>query len=649
MRNSMKRWIGALLAACLVMALLPTAALATDTGKAIQLVTNDGAGNIGGGQADNIYFGTYYQSNDSTKEPVKWRVLSSGNQQLFLLSDQNLDVFQYHTEQENVTWETSTMRSWLNGYDASKNTGGSNGIDYTGDNFLDNAFSAKEQAAIAVTDVVNGPNPDYDTGGGNDTTDRIFLLSLTETETYNSTYFPRGTNLLSTNTAYVAGGGKLDSGMHGVDENDWWWLRSPGYDNTKAAFIEWEDSSSVADGNPVSNKTTAVRPAFNLNLSDVVFTSAATGGKSASGMDSGLTAVQNYSGNDWKLTLKDSDHNSFSVSNQTWSGNRLTFSYSGAQTGANEYISAIIEENGAITHYGRILSLSDTTTGPSGTASLSLPDGVPLSDTTKLYVFNEQYNGDYKTDYASALSPIPAPAAEQPPVITTTTLQGGKVGEAYSQTLAATGTTPITWALGSGSSLPAGLTLSLSGIISGTPTATGTFTFTVKATNSASSDTQELSIVIQAASVGPNPDPNPNPNPNPNYNQRPVIIIPTTDQNVSASVGNTVTMHITANYAQSYQWYVDTGSGFNAIPGATGAAYTTSQVALGNNGYRYYCVARNAYGTAVSPVFTLNVLEYMGIPATGDSPQAGLWIGFAMVSFAGLAAYAALWRRKRTN
>ena len=114
-------------------------------------------------------------------------------------------------------------------------------------------------------------------------------------------------------------------------------------------------------------------------------------------------------------------------------------------------------------------------------------------------------------------------------------------------------------------------------------------------------------------------------------------------------MGNTVTMHITANYAQSYQWYVDTGSGFNAIPGATGAAYTTSQVALGNNGYRYYCVARNAYGTAVSPVFTLNVLEYMGIPATGDSPQAGLWIGFAMVSFAGLAAYAALWRRKRTN
>ena len=437
--------------------------------------------------------------------------------------------------------------------------------------------------------------------------------------------------------------------MYEVGEGDRWWLRSPGQNNQFAAFIE-EDGGDVFEGNPVNNKNTAVRPAFNLDLSSVLFTSADTAdsGKPASDMDNALTAVEEaYTGNEWKLTLLDSSRDSFSVSNQTWSGNRLTFSYSNAQTGANEYISAVIEENCEITYYGRILQLDGTTNGASGTASLSLPSGVTLSDTTKLYVFNEQCNGDKLTDYASELKNIP-PAPAQAPSITTTSLSDGKVGEAYSQALAATGTTPITWTLDSGSSLPAGLTLS-DGTISGTPTTTGTFTFTVKATNSAGDDTKKLTIVIQAASVGPNPDPNPNPNPNPNYNQRPVIIIPTTDQNVSASVGNTVTMRITANYAQSYQWYVDTGSGFNAIPGATGAAYTTSQVALGNNGYRYYCVARNAYGTAVSPVFTLNVLEYMGIPATGDSPQAGLWIGFAMVSFAGLAAYAALWRRKRTN
>lgn len=322
MKNRAKQWIGSLLAVCLVMAMLPTAALAADTGKAIQLVSEGSAGNLGGGQADNVYFGNYYQSNNSTTEPVKWRVLSNTGGQLFLLADQNLDVFQYHTEEETVTWETSTMRSWLNGYRASSNTGGDNGTDYTGDNFLDAAFSIEEQRAIVETAVVNDDNPDYGTDGGNNTTDRIFLLSISDV--YNRNYFPSYTNF-STNTAYVAAGGKLGSGMHGAGEADWWWLRSPGFYNWQAAFMEWEDGSPVTDGNPVNNKTAAVRPAFNLNLSDVLFTSAATGGKSASGMDDGLTAVEHYSGNEWKLTLLDGTRG-FSISNETWSGNTLTFS-----------------------------------------------------------------------------------------------------------------------------------------------------------------------------------------------------------------------------------------------------------------------------------------------------------------------------------
>ena len=633
MKNRAKQWIGSLLAVCLVMAMLPTAALAADTGKAIQLVTNDGAGNIGGGQADNVYFGNYYQSNDSTKEPVKWRVLANANGQLFLLSDQNLDVFQYHTENESVTWERSTMRSWLNGYGASSNAGGSSGIDYTGDNFLDAAFSDKEQAAIAETAVVNDDNKDENYGtngdGGNDTTDRIFLLSIAEAD--NRSYFPKLSNSrFSANTAYVADGGKLGSYMYEGGETDRWWLRSPGFNNSMAAFIEY-DGGDVYEGNPVNNKNSAVRPAFNLNLENVLFTSAATGGKSASGMDSGLTAVQNYSGNDWKLTLKDSTRSSFAISNAKWSGNTLTFSYSGAQTGTNEYLSAVILENGAITYYGRILQL----TSASGTANLSLPSGVTLSDTTKLYVFNEQVNGDKRTDYASALSPIPAPAAEQPPVITTTTLQGGKAGAAYSQTLAATGTAPITWSIESGS-LPNGLTLS-GNTISGTPTTAGTFTFKVKAANGAGSDTKELSIVIQAAPVEPDPG------------QPPVITSPTTDQKITVAVDDTATLRVTAKDAQSYQWYADRGSGFKAISGATGASYTTSPVTLENDGYRYYCVAANADGTARSPIFTLNVQESVEVPPTGDSSQMGLWFGLALLSFAGLAACATLWRRKRAS
>jgi len=102
---------------------------------------------------------------------------------------------------------------------------------------------------------------------------------------------------------------------------------------------------------------------------------------------------------------------------------------------------------------------------------------------------------DFEQDFTITFS-----AAPTAPTITTTTLPSGTVGTAYSQTLAATGTTPITWSV-SGGSLPAGLSLSSAGVISGTPTASGTFNFTVMATNIASNDTQALSIVINAAAV----------------------------------------------------------------------------------------------------------------------------------------------------
>ena len=403
--------ISLFLVLCLAAGLMPvvTLAAAADTGKAIQLADSGTAANIGGGQADNIYFGTYRQSSNGSggynTDPVKWRVLANESGKLFLISDQNLDVFEYHTENEDVTWETSTMRSWLNGLAANKGDG-EEAIDYSDDNFLDTAFSAGEQEAIAETEVVNDDNPRYGTEGGNNTVDKIFLLSLDEAR--NTGYFADDNSRISTNTAYVADGGKINISRRDAGTADYWYLRSPALRSYNVSRVY--DNGNVDDfGAYVSNSST-VRPAFNLDLSSVLFTSAAAGGKSTAGMDSGLGSVGDYNGNEWKLTLLDGSR-SFSVSGAITnaSQNMVSFSYSNAQTGPNEYISAIIVVNGAITHYGRILQLDGTVNGASGMINLTLPTDV-TSSSAKLYVFNEQYNGDYRTDYASGLMGLDMPS-----------------------------------------------------------------------------------------------------------------------------------------------------------------------------------------------------------------------------------------------
>ena len=403
--------ISLFLVLCLAAGLMPvvTLAAAADTGKAIQLADSGTAANIGGGQADNIYFGTYRQSSNGSggynTDPVKWRVLANESGKLFLISDQNLDVFEYHTENEDVTWETSTMRSWLNGLAANKGDG-EEAIDYSDDNFLDTAFSAGEQEAIAETEVVNDDNPRYGTEGGNNTVDKIFLLSLDEAR--NTGYFADDNSRISTNTAYVADGGKINISRRDAGTADYWYLRSPALRSYNVSRVY--DNGNVDDfGAYVSNSST-VRPAFNLDLSSVLFTSAAAGGKSTAGMDSGLGSVGDYNGSEWKLTLLDGSRG-FSVSGAITnaSQNMVSFSYSNAQTGPNEYISAIIAVNGAITHYGRILQLDGTVNGASGMINLTLPTDV-TSSSAKLYVFNEQYNGDYRTDYASGLMGLDMPS-----------------------------------------------------------------------------------------------------------------------------------------------------------------------------------------------------------------------------------------------
>ncbi len=199
------------------------------------------------------------------KTPIKWRVLSVEGDDAFLMADKNLDCQRYNDTDTDVTWETCTMRSWLNGYGAESNK---DGKDYSGNNFLDNAFSADEQSAIRTTNVVNHDNPEYGTEGGNDTMDKVYLLSLDEVEnpsygfgSHNSTSATR----VAVNTAYTAGGGEVDGCMSSAGKAGAWWLRSSGYDSDYASCVD-DDGFVCADGYYVDNSDDGVRPALHLNL-----------------------------------------------------------------------------------------------------------------------------------------------------------------------------------------------------------------------------------------------------------------------------------------------------------------------------------------------------------------------------------------------
>ena len=265
-----------------------------------------------------------------------------------------------------------------------------------------------------MTYVANEDNQDYQIPAGGDTEDKIFLLSLSEVRNVDYGFSTDATRV-STNTAYAASGGKIfdiNNGMitgNAEGQADYWWLRSPGNAKNRAAAVSV--MGVVLDGPLVDSDTYAVRPAFNLDIQSVLFTSAAVGGKvpAASGgaYSGGIFEIEAYNRDDWKTTILDKDRG-FAVSNVQISGSTVTFSYSGAETGTNEYISAVIITNGDITHYGRVLELDGTMNGAAGdNVAVSIPAGVTLGAGTELYLFNEQYNGgvddDTKlTDYASA-------------------------------------------------------------------------------------------------------------------------------------------------------------------------------------------------------------------------------------------------------
>lgn len=163
-------------------------------------------------QRDNITFGSYEQDNDTSngKEPIEWIVLDEVDGKVLLLSKMALDNMQYlDGEHTSCTWCNSTVRNWLNG------------------EFISEAFSDEEKNKICETNVVTDNNERYGTSGGDDSSDKVFLLSYQEL----FKYFPNSTTCQP--TAYAIEHGSYVSSKDDEDKgNTYWFLRTPGIDQT---------------------------------------------------------------------------------------------------------------------------------------------------------------------------------------------------------------------------------------------------------------------------------------------------------------------------------------------------------------------------------------------------------------------------------
>lgn len=197
---------------------------------------------------DTITFGAYEQDNNTSngKEAIEWTVLDKDGMSLLLISKQALDCQQYNTSYTDVTWESCSLRKWMNG------------------TFLNKAFNAEEQAQIQNTTVSADKNPEYNTNPGNATTDKVFLLSINEVEKY----FNSDEARKCAPTAYAKAQGAYTSDIYKTASGAatcWWWLRSPGDTQAYAATVNNFGSVNF-DGDFVDIVIDAVRPALWINL-----------------------------------------------------------------------------------------------------------------------------------------------------------------------------------------------------------------------------------------------------------------------------------------------------------------------------------------------------------------------------------------------
>lgn len=356
-----------LLALCVAFGTLPFAVFATEGGEN-QAAIRLGIGGIDGYDSaagyDYLYYGIWKDA------PVKWRVLDSktntGAEGLFLLSEVLFGrtavggIFFNGNEGATNAWQTSSARYWcVNEFTA----------------FTDAEYSA--------------------------------ILATYKSDAKGGTTFPAVANILNGDKVFFLSGAEASNSSFGFPDNPSrvayyngkvrpWFLRSPPYNGSSYASVASNDGSFRSC--PIGTYNATARPAFNLSAEAVLFSSPAVGGKNANG----LTAVADYSGNERKLTVADNARGGFTVMPSQRSGNKILFTYDGAATGNSEYLSAMVVNGGKVSYYGRLKNLKDAAQF-GGNAIVALPEGFDTAKGDRLYIFNEQCNGDYKTDYASPL------------------------------------------------------------------------------------------------------------------------------------------------------------------------------------------------------------------------------------------------------
>ena len=376
-----KRILSILLTICMLFCLTPISVFAEEVGAGGSAAIQLGADalsvlskNVNTATAPTVYFGQNHENN-----PAAWRVIgydgsgvTSSQGDITLLAAGAMGVIPFVDTILNNEYAPSNLKTAIDA--------------------LAEKLTTEENAAVkkrALTSgSYDGENTDCVAGGQVD----------------NAVFWP-----LSTAEAFA-----VNNDLRALEpaHPNWvttaWWLRSPGSNKYHLAVVT-SDGSVQYSGHTILifNNHRTVRPAFKLNMNSVLFASAAVGGKP----DGGLTPIPEYSGNEWKLTLLDSRRN-FAVTEKTVSAapdDTVTLNYKGATTGKNEYISVILADNNGAQYYGRVAQ----PTAESGTVEIKIPSDIAPGDYT-MKVFNEQYNGDCKTDLASAFADVTLTVESQP-------------------------------------------------------------------------------------------------------------------------------------------------------------------------------------------------------------------------------------------